>query len=72
MTAWVDDRDDGLLHDRIHSYLAEPDGAAGLSIGLVNLSGLLLMGMEATLGRSTQDILQTIAMTVSRQGAQPE
>lgn len=72
MTAWVDDRDDGLLHDRIHSYLAEPGGAAGLTTGLVNLSGLLLMGMEATLGKGTQEILQTIAMTVSRQGAQPE
>lgn len=72
MTAWVDDRDDGLLAARIDSYLAGPEGAAGLTTGLVNLSGLLLMGMEATLGKSTQEILQAIAMTVSRQNARPE
>lgn len=72
MTAWIDDRDDGLLAARIDSYLAAPEGIAGLTTGLVNLSGLLLMGMEATLGRSSQEILQAIAMTVSRQDARPE
>lgn len=72
MTAWIDDRDDGLLAARIDDYLAEADGPAGLATGLVNLSGLLLMGMEATLGKSTQEILQAIAMTLSRQSARPE
>ena len=65
MTAWIDDRDDALLHARIDQYLAEPDGAAGLTVGLVNLSGLLLMGLETTLGTSAQEVLQTIAVTVS-------
>ncbi|WP_099021160.1 hypothetical protein [Mycolicibacterium palauense] len=72
MTAWIDDRDDNLLHTRIDSYLDEAEGAAGLATGLVNLSGLLLMGMEATLGKSPQEILQTIAVTLSRQGAAPK
>lgn len=72
MTAWIDDRGDELLHARIDSYLAEPDGASALAVGLVNLSGLLLMGMEVTIGKSAQEILQTIAMTVSRQGATPD
>ena len=71
MTAWIDDRDDDLLHDRIDQYLAEPDGAAGLTVGLVNLSGLLLSGMEAVLGKSVQEILQTIAVTVSRADEPP-
>lgn len=66
MTAWIDDRDDELLHARIDGYLDEPDGAAALTAGLVNLSGLLLMGMEVTLGRSPQEILQTVAMTLER------
>lgn len=72
MTAWIDDHGDELLHARIDSYLAEPDGASALAVGLVNLSGLLLMGMEVTIGKSAQEILQTIAMTVSRQGATPD
>ncbi|UXA18673.1 hypothetical protein [Mycobacterium sp. SMC-4] len=65
MTAWIDDHADDLLHARLDEYLAEPDGAASLTTGLVNLSGLLLMGMEATLGKSAQEILQTIAMTLT-------
>ncbi|MGD9516685.1 hypothetical protein [Mycolicibacterium sp.] len=72
MTAWIDDRDDDLLHARIDHYLAESDGAPALTVGLVNLAGLLLMGMEVAIGKSAQEILQTIAMTVSRQDATPE
>lgn len=69
MTAWLDDRDDDLLHARIESYLGEPEGASALAIGLVNLSGLLLMGLETLIGKDGQEILQTIAMTVSRSSA---
>ncbi len=72
MTAWIDDGDGDLLRARIDSYLAEPGGMAVLTTGLVNLSGLLLMGMEATIGKSPQEILQAIAITLSRQGARPE
>ncbi|ABK71534.1 hypothetical protein [Mycolicibacterium smegmatis] len=72
MTAWLDDRDDDLLHARIESYLGEPEGASALAIGLVNLSGLLLMGLETLIGKDGQEILQTIAMTVSRSSAAPE
>lgn len=72
MTAWIDDGDDGLLRARIDHYLDEADGASALTAGLVNLSGLLLMGMEVTIGKSAQEILQSIAMTVSRQDAVPE
>ncbi|MDX1888697.1 hypothetical protein [Mycolicibacterium sp. 050158] len=68
MTAWVDDDDGDFVHERIRAYLAEPDGSPGLITGLVNLSGLLLMGMEVTLGKSTPEILQTIATTVSTPG----
>lgn len=69
MTAWIDHRQDGdFLHARIDAYLSEPDGAAGLTTGFINLTALLLMGMEATLGKTPQEILQTIAVTVSRSG----
>ncbi len=67
MTAWVHHDSDGdFVHERIDAYLSEPDGCAGLVTGLVNLSGLLLMGMEACIGKSTPEILQTIATTVSK------
>jgi hypothetical protein len=72
MTAWLDDRDDDLLRARIESYLGEPEGASALAIGLVNLSGLLLMGLETLIGKDGQEILQTIAMTVSHSSAAPE
>ena len=69
MTAWVDHGHDGdFVHARIDAYLSEPEGCPGLIIGLVNLSGLLLMGMEATTGKSTPEILQAIAATLSRHG----
>ena len=35
---------------------------------LVNLSGLLLSGMELTTGKSTSEVLQAIASTMSRHG----
>ena len=66
MTAWAQQGDDVCVHDRIDSYLSEPDGTPGLVTGLVNLSGLLLSGMEISTGKSTQEILQTIAATISR------
>ena len=68
MTAWTHDQDADFLHQRIDAYLAEPQGCPGLITGLVNLSGLLLMGMEATTGKSGPQILQAIASTLSRQG----
>lgn len=69
MTAWVDrGHDTAFVHARIDDYLAEPEGRVGLTTGLINLSGLLLMGMEVTLGKSPQEILQTIAVTLSRRG----
>jgi hypothetical protein len=43
-----------------------------LITGLVNLSGLLLMGMEMTTGKTTEATLQAIASTVSRLGQPPE
>ncbi|WP_179475680.1 hypothetical protein [Mycolicibacterium vinylchloridicum] len=66
MTAWAQDCDADFVHDRIDSYLAEPHGESGLITGLINLSGLLLMGMEASTGKSTPEILQAIAATISR------
>jgi hypothetical protein len=72
MTAWVDhDTDGDFVHERIEAYLSEPEGTAGLVTGLVNLSGLLLMGMEACLGKSTPEILQAIATTLSTHGSRP-
>ncbi|MCV7228455.1 hypothetical protein [Mycolicibacterium komossense] len=72
MTAWSDgDHNGEFLHERIDAYLAEPDGTAGLITGLVNLSGLLLMGMEMTTGKGGCETLQAIASTVSRQGSPP-
>ena len=69
MTAWVDhSHDTEFVHARIDDYLAEPEGHFGLTTGLINLSGLLLTGMEVTLGKSPQEILQTIAVTLSRRG----
>lgn len=74
MTAWVDhdaDVDSDFVHQRIDAYLAEQEGPASLITGLINLSGLLLMGMEACLGKSAPEILQTIAATVSKDDAAP-
>jgi hypothetical protein len=72
MTAWTSHGDDGaFVHDRIHAYHSEAEGLPGLVTGLVNLSGLLLMGMEATTGKSPQEILQAIGSTLARQGQRP-
>lgn len=72
LTAWVDNSTDGdFVHERIAAYIDEPDGTSGLITGLVNLSGLLLSGMEISLGRSAPEILQTIAGTLSRSEAPP-
>ena len=68
MTAWSHGEDSEFMHDRIDAYVAEPEGCAGLITGLVNLSGLLLSGMELTTGKSTSEVLQAIASTVSRHG----
>jgi hypothetical protein len=59
------------LHERIDAYLSEPDGCPGLITGLINLTGLLLSGMEMTTGKSTPEVLQAIASTVSRQAQPP-
>jgi hypothetical protein len=72
MTAWADqDSGSDFVHERIDAYLAEPEGCSGLITGLMNLSGLLLMGMEVSTGKSTPEILQAIASTVTRQGRPP-
>ncbi|BBY57147.1 hypothetical protein [Mycolicibacterium sarraceniae] len=72
MTAWNHDEGAEFLHQRIDAYTAEPDGCSGLITGLVNLSGLLLSGMEATTGKSGAEILQAIASTITRQAEPPE
>ena len=41
MTAWAQGGGTGFVHDRVDSYLAEPQGHPGLITGLINLSGLL-------------------------------
>ncbi len=71
MTAWSHDDCADFVHERIDAYLAEPHGSPDLITGLVNLSGLLLMGMEATTGKGTPEILQAIAATLSRHGQSP-
>ncbi|BBZ28873.1 hypothetical protein MMAD_31680 [Mycolicibacterium madagascariense] len=72
MTAWTHDgHDTDFWQERIAAYLSEPEGYEGLITGLVNLSGLLLMGMEVTTGKSTPEVLQAIASTVSRNGRRP-
>ena len=72
MTAWVNHDDDSdFVHDRIDAYSSEPDGYPGLITGLINLSGLLLMGMEVSMGKSTPEILQAIASTVARHDPPP-
>lgn len=72
MTAWVDhDCDSDFMHERIDAYSAEPDGYPGLITGLINLSGLLLMGMEVSMGKSAPEILQAIASTVARSDLPP-
>ncbi len=73
MTAWSHEGNaTDFMHDRIDAYLSEPDGQAGLITGLVNLSGLLLSGLELTTGKSTDEVLQAIASSVSRHGRLPE
>jgi hypothetical protein len=72
MTAWTHGDDATFLHERIDAYRLEPEGSEGLITGLVNLSGLLLMGMEMTTGKTTEATLQAIASTVSRLGQPPE
>ena len=71
MTAWTRDESADFVHDRIDAYVDEPQGSAGLITGLVNLSGLLLMGLEATTGKSTSEILQAIASTLARHEQPP-
>jgi hypothetical protein len=73
MTAWIDDDSDtDFVHARIDAYLSEPEGCSGLITGLVNLTGLLLMGMEVSTGKATPEILQAIASTLSRHGRAPD
>ena len=47
--------DSDFMHDRIDAYLAEPKGCTGLITGLINLSGLLLSGMEMTTGKEPRE-----------------
>lgn len=64
-------RDEGgdLIRGRIDAYLDEDDaGSDGLVAGLINLSGLLLMSLEATTGKDSTQILQTIASTLAPDG----
>jgi hypothetical protein len=72
MTAWTQDHDTAFIHERINAYLSEPEGSAGLITGLVNLSALLLMGMEVTTGKNSRETLQAIASTVARHGQHPD
>jgi len=73
MTAWIDeDSDTDFVHERIDAYLSEPEGCSGLITGLINLTGLLLMGMEVGSGKSTPQILRAIASTLSRDGELPD
>ncbi|ORB26048.1 hypothetical protein BST36_05520 [Mycolicibacterium moriokaense] len=73
MTAWVEHGHDGdFVHQRIADYVPTADSRNGLITGLVNLFGLLLMGMEVTTGRNAHEILQTIARTVSRHEHLPD
>lgn len=70
MTAWaLDDHHDRFVHDRIDAYADEPQGSAGLITGLVNLSGLLLSGLEVAMGKEAKDILQAIGSTIARNEA---
>lgn len=67
MTAWVHHEGDiDFVRERIDAYSSESDGYPGLITGLINLSGLLLMGLEMSMGKSTPEILQAIASTVAR------
>ncbi|MGE0219499.1 hypothetical protein [Mycolicibacterium sp.] len=69
MTAWAHDNGGEFVHERIDAYLAESRGGPdSLITGLINLSGLLLMGLEATTGKSSGQILQAIAATLARNG----
>lgn len=72
MTAWTHGESGDFVHDRIDEYLHEPGGVSGLITGMVNLSGLLLMGLEATTGKATPEILQAIASTLSRHQHAPD
>ncbi|TRW88032.1 hypothetical protein FK535_06305 [Mycolicibacterium sp. 018/SC-01/001] len=65
MTAWTED-DCAFYQQRVHTYLAEPHGDTGLITGLVNLTGLLLSGMEVTTGKTPAEILSAIASTIAR------
>ncbi|MEH3143428.1 MAG: hypothetical protein PGN37_25405 [Mycobacterium kyogaense] len=71
MTAWNQD-DRAFFHERVDAYLEEHRGDAGLIVGLVNLNGLLLSGMELTTGKTPSDILQAIASTIARNGQPPD
>ena len=66
MTAWTDQDDQAFVHERIATYLAEPDGASRLITGLVNLSGLLMSGLEVTTGKAPPEILRAIGSTIAR------
>ncbi len=70
MTAWTED-DCAFYQQRVDTYLAEPHGDTGLITGLVNLTGLLLSGMEVTTGKTPAAILAAIASTIARDGTPP-
>lgn len=67
MTAWAQQDDDSdFVRARIAAYASEPDGTDGLITGLINLSGLLLSGMEMFTGKCPAETLQAIAVAASR------
>jgi hypothetical protein len=67
MTAWLEHGHDAdFVHHRIADYVGAPGGREDLVTGLINLAGLLLSGLELTIGKDSREILQTIARTLER------
>lgn len=66
MTAWTDDENkDDFATKTVTSYLEEdPDAEIKLVVGLINLSGFLLVKLENETGSDMRAILQDIAKKV--------
>jgi hypothetical protein len=78
VTAWTDNEDNtDFVSERVGEYLAGPDDGITLTVGLVNLFGVLLMNLAKVRGASgdgmteeQREILRELALRTSRRSDQ--
>ena len=67
MTAWTDDEHNtDFVTERVAGYTAGPDDGLELTVGLVNLSGVLLQNLAKARGEGERDILHELALRTQR------